>query len=52
MDEKDLDILYRPKIEIERDYYSDGVIPHEQKVENITEEQREGQPHLRHRVPL
>ena len=40
MDEKDLSILYRPDIKIERDYRSDGVILHELP-DNQTEEKRQ-----------
>ncbi len=51
MDEKDLDILYRPKIEIERNYYSDGVIPHEEKVSNIPEEIIKQQEEIDSEIP-
>ena len=37
MDEQELSILYRPRINIERDYHSDGIIQHE-PVQNIPEE--------------
>ena len=40
MDEKDLSILYRPQVDIERDYRSDGVILHE-PVTNETPEQKQ-----------
>ena len=51
MDEKDLDILYRPKIEIERNYYSDGVIPHEEKVSNVPEEIIKQQEEIDSEIP-
>lgn len=40
MDEKDLSILYRPQVDIERDYRSDGTIRHTLP-DNIPEEKRE-----------
>ena len=40
MDEKDLSILYRPQVEIERDYRSDGVILHELP-DNATPEEKQ-----------
>ena len=42
MDEKDLSILYRPRINIERDYRSDAVIPHTLP-DNRTEEEKAAQ---------
>ena len=39
MDEKDLSILYRPRVEIERDYRSNAVIQHELP-DNQTEEEK------------
>lgn len=45
MDEKDLSLLYRPQIEIDRNYHSDAVIPHE-PVTNVPEERREEVPEI------
>jgi len=42
MDEKDLSLLYRPEINIERDYRSDAVIPHTLP-DNRTEEEKAAQ---------
>lgn len=38
MEEKDLNIFYRPNIEIERDYRSEGVIPHKPPVGPVKEQ--------------
>lgn len=45
MDERDLSLLYRPQVEIERDYHSDAVIRHEQ-VTNEPEEVRTEVPEI------